>query len=70
MNTPRYTKEYCDLANALREFEQAHAVWMNTCVFTPDGEQAKQNKNDAMRKYAEAHTIWERSQRETIEECH
>ena len=67
----KYTKEYCEYANALREFEQAHAIWMNTSVFTPEGERAKQLKNETMSKYDQAQSVWERSQHEAFdEECH
>lgn len=66
----KHTQQYCDLVNALREFERDHAIWMNTCIFTPEGERAKQTKNESTIKYAKAYAIWERSKRETIEECH
>jgi hypothetical protein len=65
-----YTPAYCNLANALRDFEQAHRVWMNTCVFTPEGERAKAEKNRTMAIYAQARNVWEKEQYAPVEECH
>lgn len=70
LNFMKYTQPYRDVANALREFERAHAVWMNTFVFGPEGAVAKQEKDRTMRIYTEAYDKWERSKRATIEECH
>lgn len=66
----KWTQAYCDLANALREFERAHAIWMNTSVFTEEGKRAKQEKDRTMKIYMEAYEAHERSKRETVEECH
>lgn len=40
----------CDHANALREYEAAHKVWMNTSVFTDAGKEAKRLLGDAREK--------------------
>lgn len=34
----------CNHANALRDYEAAHKIWMNTSVFTEAGAIAKANK--------------------------
>lgn len=39
---------------ALREFEAAHKVWMNTPVWTEAGEKAASLKNETMAKYVSA----------------
>ena len=44
----------CDHANALREYEAAHKVWMNTSVFTDAGHIAKVNKEAARERYETA----------------
>ena len=58
---PRNQAE-CDHANALREFEAAHKVWMNTSVFTEAGKEAKRVKEAARAKYVSAvkaaHPTW------------
>lgn len=52
----------CDHANALREYEAAHKVWMNTSVFTDAGKQAKYNLDvarDTLNKAVKAaHPTW------------
>lgn len=45
----------CDHANALREYEAAHRIWMNTSVFTDAGKAAKRAKDEAREKYAAAY---------------
>lgn len=45
----------CDHANALREYESAHKVWMNTSVFTYAGKEAKRIKDEARAKYEAAY---------------
>jgi hypothetical protein len=44
----------CDHANALREYESAHKVWMNTSVFTDAGKEARRVKDEARVKYETA----------------
>ena len=58
----RLTQAECDQANTLREFEQAHRVWMNTSVFSDAGREAKRVKDEARAKYVAAvkaaHPTW------------
>lgn len=44
-----------DHANALREYEAAHKVWMNTSVFTDAGKEAQRIKDEARAKYEVAY---------------
>ncbi len=44
----------CDHANALREYEAAHKVWMNTPVHTEAGQRARYEKDCARDKYTKA----------------
>ena len=52
----------CDHANALREYEAAHKVWMNTAVHTDAGQQAKRILDAARLKFTTAvkaaHPTW------------
>jgi len=43
------------LTDALREYEAAHEVWMNTSVFTEAGKEAKRVKDIARTKYEAAY---------------
>lgn len=43
----------CDMANALREYEQAHAVYMATPVHLNSGIEAKRLLGDARDKYTQ-----------------
>lgn len=54
--TPRNQAD-CDFANALRDYEAAHAVWMNTSVFTEAGKQAKIAKDEARKRYEAAYKL-------------
>ena len=47
----------CDHANALREYEAAHKVWMNTSIFQPATvrEEVTRSKNEARAKYEAAY---------------
>lgn len=45
----------CDHANALREYEAAHKVWMNTSVFTHAGKESKRLKDQARIKFEAAY---------------
>lgn len=45
----------CDLCNALREYEAAHARWMNTSIFTDEGKEAKRIKDEAKARYEAAY---------------
>lgn len=40
----------CDYANALREYEAAHKVWLDTSVFTDAGKRAKSTMDVAREK--------------------
>lgn len=48
--------------DALREYEAAHAVWMNTSVFTEAGKEAKRRLDAVREKYLAAvkaaHPTW------------
>lgn len=46
----------CDHWNALREYEAANKVWMNTSVFTDAGKEAKRLNDLARTKYEIAYT--------------
>jgi len=47
----------CDHANALREYEAAQRVWMNTSIFQPEAvrDQVTRTKNEAWAKYEKAY---------------
>jgi hypothetical protein len=51
MKTETFTAELCDLANASRDFERAHRIWMNTNVFTEAGTAARIAKEEARKAY-------------------
>lgn len=55
----RYTPAYCEVANTLREFESAHRKWMNTSMFTAEGERAKAHKDASMLAYSQAYQRWQ-----------
>jgi hypothetical protein len=61
MNRPKNQAE-CDHANALREYEAAHKVWMNTSVFTEAGKRAKRELGASREKLTlavkAAHPTW------------
>lgn len=52
----------CDQANALRDYEIANKLWMNTSVFTDAGREAKAQLSIARSKYVAAveaaHPTW------------
>lgn len=56
------TQAECDHANALREYESAHKVWMNTSVFTEAGKEAKRVLTEKRKQYIAAveaaHPTW------------
>lgn len=62
LHKKNWTQAECDEANALREYEAAHRVWMNTPVHTEAGQQAKYNLACARDKYTKAvraaHPTW------------
>ena len=60
------TQAWCDRANALREFEAAHAIWMGASVFTPAGVSAKAAKDAAMQRYAAAVAAHEQERRQSM----
>ena len=41
----------CNLTNALREYEAAHALWMDTPIHTNAGREVKRVKDAARAKY-------------------
>lgn len=51
------TQADCDHANALREYEAAHKVWMNTSIFQPQvvRDEVTRTKNEARAKYEAAY---------------
>ena len=51
------TETECNHVNALREYEAAHKVWMNTSVFTDAGKEAKRIKDEARAKYESAYQV-------------
>lgn len=52
--TPRNQAD-CDHANALRDYERAHAAWMNTPIHTDAGKAALAAKNTAREAYLAAY---------------
>lgn len=54
----KFTQEYCDYLNAVRDFEIAHRTWMNLSVFTPEGKAAKQYKNSCATRMTIAREAW------------
>ena len=56
------TQTDCDHANAMRDYETAHKIWMNTSIFTEAGRQAKETLAIAREKYLAAvkaaHPSW------------
>lgn len=62
-----WTQKRCDLENALRDFERKHAIWMSLSVFTPEGRQAKLDKDAAGIVYDQARAAWEN---ENANLCH
>lgn len=51
----------------LRAYERAHAIWMNTSVFTEAGKVAKAEKDAARIEYEAARSDWEDARKES---CH
>lgn len=45
----------CPLTNALREYEAAHAAWMDTPMHTEAGREVKRVKDAARAKYEAAY---------------
>ena len=45
----------CNLTNALREYEAAHALWMDTPTHTDAGREAKRMKDAARARYESAY---------------
>lgn len=45
----------CNLTNALREYEAAHAAWMDTPMHTEAGREVKRVKDVARAKYVSAY---------------
>lgn len=46
MTAPK-TQAECDHLNAMRDYEAAHKVWMNTSIFSPEGIAAKKALREA-----------------------